>query len=43
VRFTLDDARPGDEEQFAAADLDLADLESSCQLPVLSCQLSVVS
>jgi hypothetical protein len=42
VLFALDDARPGDEEQLAAADLNLADLESSCQLPVTSCQLKTI-
>jgi hypothetical protein len=43
VLFTLDHAGTGDEKQFAATDLNIADFEGSCQLSVPSCQFKTVS
>jgi hypothetical protein len=38
VLFALDDTRPGDQKQLAAADLDFADLEWSFEFQVSSFQ-----
>jgi hypothetical protein len=38
VLFAFDNAGTGNEEQFAAADLEITDFEDSCQLSVPSYQ-----